>query len=149
MNHKPVPQDARIVTPFMWLSIIVTGTFLILAGLLQMATGFLGGATPGEVGTVFFAGFIMAAVWNGINCRALDGKMPPFFRGNPTFFVIMGLVIAVQVVIVQYGGAVFATVPLSAMQWVIIILATASVLLVGLVLRVSYRIFHHRHHRQG
>ena len=41
MNHKPVPQDATIVTPFMWLSIIVTGTFVILAGLLQMAT-FLG-----------------------------------------------------------------------------------------------------------
>ena len=68
MNHRPVPQDATIVTPFMWLSIIVTGTFLILAGILQMATGFLGGTTPEEIKTVFFAGFIMAAVWNGINC---------------------------------------------------------------------------------
>jgi Ca2+-transporting ATPase len=149
MNHKPVPQDAKIVTPFMWLSIIVTGTFLILAGLLQMATGFLGGSTPEEVSTVFFASFIMAAVWNGINCRALDGKMPPFFKGNPTFFIIMGLVVVVQVAIVQYGGAVFATVPLSVMQWVIILLATASVLVIGLLLRVSYRIFRHRHHRQG
>jgi Ca2+-transporting ATPase len=144
MNHKPVPQDATIVTPFMWLSILVTGTFLILAGLLQIATGFLGGSTPEEVGTVFFAGFIMAAVWNGINCRALDGKMPPFFKGNPTFFVVMGLVIAIQVAIVQYGGAVFATVPLSAMQWVTIILATASVLVVGLVLRVAYGIYRNR-----
>ena len=144
MNHKPVPQDAKIVTPFMWLSIIVTGTFLILAGLLQMATGFLGGTTPEEISTVFFAGFIMAAVWNGINCRALDGKMPPFFKGNPTFFVVMGLVVAVQVAIVQYGGAVFATVPLSALQWVTIILATASVLVVGLVLRVAYGLYRNR-----
>jgi Ca2+-transporting ATPase len=144
MNHKPVPQDAKIVAPFMWLSILVTGTFLILVGLLQMATGFLGGTTPEEINTVFFAGFIMAAVWNGINCRALDGKMPPFFKGNPTFFVVMGLVVAVQVAIVQYGGAVFATVPLSAMQWVTIILASASVLVVGFVLRVSYGLFRHR-----
>ena len=149
MNHKPVPQDAKIVTPFMWLSIIVTATFLIIAGILQMATGFLGGTTPEEVGTVFFAGFVMAAVWNGINCRALDGKMPPFFKGNPTFFVVMGLVVAVQVAIVQYGGAVFATVPLSAMQWLTIILATASVLVVGLLLRVSYGLFRHRHGRRG
>src|SRR5512136_1651721 len=140
MRHRPVPQDAEIVTPFMWLSIFVTGTCLILAGLVQMATGFLGGSTPEEVGTVFFAGFIMAAVWNGINCRALDGKMPPFFKGNPVFFVIMGLVVAVQVAIVQYGGAVFATVPLSAMQWITIILASASVLVVGFVLRIVYRI---------
>jgi P-type Ca2+ transporter type 2C len=144
MNHTPVPQDATIVTPFMWLSILVTGTFLILAGLLQMATGFLGGTTPAEINTVFFAGFIMAAVWNGINCRALDGRMPPFFRGNPTFFIVMGLVVAVQVVIVQYGGAVFATVPLSATQWVTIILATASVLVVGLVLRVAYAVWRNR-----
>jgi Ca2+-transporting ATPase len=141
MSHKPVPQDAKIVTPFMWVSILVTGTFFIIAGLLQLATGFLGGTTPGEVSTVFFAGFIMAAVWNGINCRALDGKMPPFFKGNPTFFVVMGLVVAVQVVIVQYGGAVFATVPLSAIQWVTIILASASVLVVGFVLRICYGLF--------
>jgi Ca2+-transporting ATPase len=143
MKHKPVPQDAKIVTPFMWLSILVTGTFLILTGLLQMATGFLGGTTPEEVRTVFFAGFIMAAVWNGINCRALDGKMPPFFKGNPTFFVVMGIIIAVQVAIVQYGGSVFATVPLSAVQWGTIILATASVLVIGFFLRVFYGLFRH------
>jgi P-type Ca2+ transporter type 2C len=70
--------------------------------------------------------------------------MPPFFKGNPTFFVVMGLVIAVQVAIVQYGGAVFATVPLSAMQWVTIILATASVLVVGFVLRVAYGLYRNR-----
>jgi P-type Ca2+ transporter type 2C len=145
MSHKPVPQDAKIVTPFMWLSVVVTGTFLIIAGLLQMATGFLGGTTPEEINTVFFAGFIMAAVWNGINCRALDGKMPPFFKGNPTFFIVMGLIVAVQVAIVQYGGSVFATVPLSPIQWITIILATASVLVIGLFLRVFYGLFHHRH----
>jgi Ca2+-transporting ATPase len=146
MRHKPVPQDAKIVTPFMWLSIIVTATFLILVGLLQLATGFLGGSTPEEVSTVFFAGFIMAAVWNGINCRALDGRMPPFFRGNPTFFVVMGFIIAVQIAIVQHGGAVFDTVPLTAMQWGTIILGTASMLVVGHILRVSYRLCRHRHH---
>ena len=139
MNHRPVSHDARIITPFMWLSIIVTGTFLIIAGMLQMATGFLGGTTPEEINTVFFAAFILAAVWNGINCRALDGKMPPFFRGNPTFFVVMGRVILIQILIVQYGGAVFGTVPLSLEQWAKIIVVSASVLIVGFVLRVSYR----------
>ena len=145
MQHTPVPQDAPIVTPFMWLSIIATGTFLILAGILQLATGFLGGTNPAEISTVFFAGFIMAAVWNGINCRALDGKMPPFFKGNPTFFIVMSGIIAVQVAIVQFGGSVFATVPLSAEQWIRIILATASVLVIGFVLRVSYGLFRRRH----
>ena len=138
MNRPPVSRDAKIVTPFMWLSITVTATFLIVAGILQIATGFLGGSTPAEISTVFFAAFILAAVWNGINCRALDGKMPAFFRGNPTFFAVMGLIVVTQVLIVQYGGAVFNTVPLSLAQWVKIIVLSASVLVVGFVLRGMY-----------
>ena len=139
MNRRPVSHDARIISPFMWASIIVTSTFFIIAGILQIATGFLGGTTPAEITTVFFAAFILGAVWNGINCRALDGKMPPFFKGNPTFFAVMGGVVLIQILIVQYGGAVFGTVPLPAGQWAKIIIVSASVLIVGLVLRVSYR----------
>jgi len=139
LKRQPIPQDAKIITPFMWLSIIVTGAFLILFGMLQMATGFLGGSTPEEITTVFFSAFIVAAIWNGINCRALDGKMPPFFRGNPMFFVIMGMVLVLQIALVQFGGEIFSTVPLSAFQWITIIVTTASVLVVGFILRVSYR----------
>jgi P-type Ca2+ transporter type 2C len=143
LDRPPIPQDTPIITPFMWLSIIVTGTFLIGAGLLQMATGFLGGSSPDEAATIFFSAFIIAAVWNGINCRALDGKMPPFF-GNPMFFVIMGMVVALQIALVQYGGELFNTVPLSAVQWAAIIVCTASILVVGFLLRVSYRYYRTR-----
>jgi Ca2+-transporting ATPase len=139
LTRQPIPQNAAIITPFMWLSIIVTGAFLIIAGILQLATGFLGGTTPEEISTVFFSAFIIAAVWNGVNCRALDGKMPPFFKGNPMFFVIMGLVVFLQIALVQYGGDIFATVPLSSLQWVTIIIASASILVIGFLLRISYR----------
>jgi magnesium-transporting ATPase (P-type) len=113
--------------------------FFILGGILQIATGFIGGTTPAEINTVFFAAFIIAAVWNGINCRALDGKMPPFFRGNPTFFVVMGAIVLAQIFIIQYGGAVFDTVSLSLEQWVKIVIVSASVLILGFILRVSFR----------
>jgi Ca2+-transporting ATPase len=141
MNRPPIPRGERIITPFMWASIIVTGGFFIIAGVLQMTTGFLGGATPAEIGTVLFAAFVIAQVYNGINCRAMDGTMPPFFRGNPTFFAVMGVIVAVQVLIVQYGGAVFDTVPLSFAQWARIVVLSASVLFVGFALRVAYRRF--------
>jgi len=141
MNHMPIPHDAKIITPFMWASLIVTGTFFILAGILQIATGFLGGTTPVEINTVFFTFFILAAVWNGINCRALDGKMPPFFKGNPTFFAVMGVIVLTQILIIQYGGEVFHTVPLSLEQWVKIGVLSASVLVVGFVIRLTYGIY--------
>jgi Ca2+-transporting ATPase len=139
MKRRPIPHDANIITPFMWISIIVTGSFLILGGILQIATGFLGGTTPAEINTVFFGAFIIAAVWNGINCRALDGKMPPFFKGNPTFFFVMSAVVIAQILIIQYGGAIFGTVPLSLEQWVKIVIASSSVLIIGFILRISYR----------
>ena len=141
MNRPPVSRDEHIITPFMWASVIVTGIFFIIAGLLQMMTGFMGGTTPAEVSTVFFAAFVIAQVWNGINCRAMDGTMPPFFRGNPTFFAVMGLIVATQVLIVQYGGAVFNTVPLSPAQWARIIVMSATVLIIGFLLRVGFRRF--------
>ncbi len=123
----------------MGISIVVTGAFLILGGILQITTGFIGGTTSAEINTVFFAAFIIAAVWNGINCRALEGKMPPFFHGNPTFFVVMGAIVLAQIFIIQYGGAIFDTVPLSLEQWVKIIIISASVLVLGFVLRISFR----------
>jgi Ca2+-transporting ATPase len=139
MTRRPVPHDAPVVTPFMGVSIIVTGIFIIIGGILQITTGFIGGTTPAEITTVFFAAFIITAVWNGINCRALDGKMPPFFSGNPVFFVVMGVIVLGQIVIIQYGGAVFETVPLSGEQWVKIIMVSASVLVVGFFLRIAFR----------
>jgi Ca2+-transporting ATPase len=139
MTQNPVPHDAPIITRFMAVSIIITGIFIIIGGILQITTAFLGGTTTAEINTVFFAAFIITAVWNGINCRALDGRMPPFFKGNPTFFVVMVAIVIAQMVIIQYGGAVFETVPLSLEQWVKIIIVSASVLVVGFFLRIAFR----------
>ena len=72
---------------------------LLVAGMLRIATG-------------FFAAFVIAAVWNGINCRALDGTMPPFFKGKPTVFDIIAAMVDIQSIVVQIGGPVFNTVPL-------------------------------------
>ena len=138
MKRQPVPRNTPIITPFMWFSIIGMGAFFIIVGLAQMETGFLGGTTPEEITTVFFATFVIAQIWNGINCRAMDGKMPPFFKGNPTFFGVMGLVLIAQILIVQYGGVFFGTVPLSTGEWVKIIILSASVLVVGFLLRIIF-----------
>jgi len=43
---------------------------------------------------------------------------------------IMAVIVVIQILIVQYGGGLFSTVPLTAAQWVFIILSTAPVLLI-------------------
>jgi Ca2+-transporting ATPase len=123
----------------MWVSIAITGAFLVISGLFQLGTGFLGGKTDAEIGTVFFAAFIIAAVINGFNCRAMDGKMPQFFKGNPTFFLVMGGIVLIQVIIIQFGGAIFGTVPLTPEEWVTIAVAAAvPVLVIGFLIRCAF-----------
>lgn len=139
LQRPPVPRDAPIITSFMWLSIVAMSAFFVIGGLLQLGTSVAGGMTDAEIGTIFFAGFIIAAVANGFNCRAMDGKMPAFFSGNPTFFIVMGAIVLVQVLIIQFGGAVFGTVPLSAETWVLVVAATViPVLAIGFALRTGF-----------
>jgi Ca2+-transporting ATPase len=120
-------------------SIAVTGTLLVIGGLLQLGTGFLGGQTDAEIASVFFAAFIIAAVVNGFNCRPMDGKMPAFFSGNPVFFFVMGGIVLIQILIIQSGGAIFGTVPLTATEWMTISgAAVVPVLVLGFIVRSTF-----------
>jgi Ca2+-transporting ATPase len=50
----------------------------------------------------------------------------------------MAAIVVLQVFIVQFGGSVFNTVPLSIEQWVKIVGATASILVIGFLVRTVY-----------
>lgn len=139
LTNAPVPKDDKIITPYMWHNILITGIFYVVAGLFCIKTGILGGGSVVERNTMFFTTFVLAQVWNGINCRSLNGIMPSFFKGNPTFFKVMGIIVLAQVLMVQFGGRVFGTVPLSPELWGRAILYSASVLLIGLLIRLSAR----------
>jgi Ca2+-transporting ATPase len=49
----------------------------------------------------------------------------------------MGAVAMIQVLLIQYGGAVFGTVPLSFETWLRIFVLSSMVLVVGQLLRFS------------
>ncbi len=127
MNRRPVPRDDPVITPYMLRAILITASVYILVGMLVVVFGIPFIESPEQQATAFFAAFVVAQVWNGINCRGINGIMPPFFKGNPAFFGIMAGIVVIQILIVQYGGALFSTVPLTPAQWVFIILGTAPV----------------------
>ena len=67
--------------------------------------------------------------------------MPPHHRNAPPLWLLIAAAIFLgQVVIVQFGGGVFRTVPLSLTEWVVIVLATSPVLWIGEVLRLIARL---------
>ena len=82
--------------------------------------------------TIFFAGYMILNWWNMFNARVI-GKNKSLFDGlarNPKFYGIMILILVVTVVMVQIGGDVFRTEPLSWKTWMWILIATSPVVIV-------------------
>lgn len=87
--------------------------------------------------TVFFSVFVLLQFWNLFNARTLGTGRSAFvgFFRNPAFVLIAAVILVGQILLVQFGGEVFRTVPLSAMEWAVLLVATVPVLAVGEVIR--------------
>lgn len=82
--------------------------------------------------TIFFASYMILNWWNMFNARVI-GKDKSVFDGlgkNKKFYGIMILILAVTVLVVQIGGDVFRTEPLSWKTWGWILLVTSPVVIV-------------------
>ncbi len=82
--------------------------------------------------TVFFATYMSINWWNMFNARVI-GKNKSIFSGltqNMKFIGIMIFILAVTILIVQVGGEVFQTKPLSMETWGWIILLTSPIAIV-------------------
>ena len=138
MNNKPRKNDAFIITPTMRFNILFVGFafVIVLLGLLFMFS------QTGEVSRYdlsrFFTIFVMLQFWNMFNAKAfMTGKSAFSNIKSGIGFIIVALVILIgQVLIVEFGGEVFRTVPLSLKDWMIIIGATSFVLWIGEVVRL-------------
>jgi P-type Ca2+ transporter type 2C len=142
MQQPPRKSHTFIVTRAMTQNIFVTGSLflIILIGLLiQMRDN--GGATPYQL-SQFFAFFVMLQFWNLFNARCLGLNQSAFkgLKENPSFLAIAAIILAGQILIVQYAGGIFRTVPISFSDWLIVIFSTSTVLWIGEFIRFGKRL---------
>ena len=145
MHHKPRKVSDFIITPFMAKNIFITaGIFLcFLLGLMffYLVPAGVSHFAPSVELSVFFTVFVMLQFWNLFNVRC-SGTTRSTFRGlfqNKPFLLIVAIILILQLLIVQFGGAVFRTAPLSLSAWVYIIAGTSIVLWVGEIMRAVQR----------
>lgn len=121
------PAMVRMIFPFAGFCVVV---FLALLIWFRWADG----AMSGRELTVFFTVFILVQFWNMFNVRKFGYPQAAMFgfSENPWFFLIAGIILVGQVLIVQFGGTVFRTVPLAMMDWVWLLSITSPVLLFGM-----------------
>ena len=75
--------------------------------------------------------------WNLFNARALGTKESAFkcIRKNGPFMLIAIAIFVLQILIVQFGGEVFRTRPLSLLEWVAVVAGCSPVLWAGEIIR--------------
>eukprot|EP00357_Protocruzia_adherens_P024550 CAMPEP_0114973420 /NCGR_PEP_ID=MMETSP0216-20121206/943_1 /TAXON_ID=223996 /ORGANISM="Protocruzia adherens, Strain Boccale" /LENGTH=200 /DNA_ID=CAMNT_0002333907 /DNA_START=430 /DNA_END=1032 /DNA_ORIENTATION=+ len=91
--------------------------------------------------TIFFNTFVFMQVFNEVNARKL--KLDEFnifknFFNNFLFLLIQGLTIAVQILLVQYGGIAMRCAPLSVEQHLVCIAIGFGSIIVGFFVKLSY-----------
>lgn len=142
MNEKPRPRNEFIITPSMIRTILTCGTIFIVAllGMLFYWTYWVGEVTVEHL-TIFFSTFVFLQLWNMFNAKGFESKNSALtnIKGCREFLLILLFTAIGQIAIVQLGGEVFRTVPLSVIQWVKIICFTSVIAVGGEILRAIRR----------
>lgn len=135
------PEDFIISKP-MAVSIFTVGPiFLVfLAGFLFYIQGDKV-VTPYEL-SLFFTTFVMLQFWNIFNAKCFGLKESAFasLGNNWNFLAIAAVIFVGQILMVQFGGQIFRTVPLSLKDWLLIISSTSVVLWIGEIWRFVSRL---------
>lgn len=139
MDSDPRGQNDFIISSGMKKNILFVGfSFVILLlGMLYYFTEPNGTISDYNL-SIFFTVFVMLQFWNLFNAKAYATGRSAFHElSKGVGFIIVGvLIVAGQFLIVQFGGKVFRTVPISFMDWMIIIGSTSIVLWIGEIARL-------------
>lgn len=139
MNEKPRKSSDFIITRKMQhhiLGIGITFTVLLL-GMMYYFTNEQGDISRYDL-SVFFTTFVMLQFWNMFNAKAFlsGGSAFKNLKGSAGFLIVMLIIPIGQFLIVEFGGDVFRTVPLTLRDWGMIIGATSLVLWIGELMRL-------------
>lgn len=125
MKERPRKPNSFIITTEMWFEIIGKAIVFLLFFIPVLILNVLSL-------TEFFTIFVMLQWWNLFDARVF-GQNRSIFDGllkNPAFVGISLVILIGQILIVQFGGEMFRTEPLSLFQWEVILTGTSCVVII-------------------
>ena len=135
MTERPRDPKAFIITKKMWMGIIGYGVLFTIILLVLLVTN---ACSLSE----FFTIFVMLQFWNLFNARVF-GQNRSIFNGllkNKAFIAIATVIFIGQILIVQFGGNVFRTEPLSLTTWLYIVGTTSLVTIIPEIFRTTKKL---------
>ncbi|MBP5511228.1 MAG: calcium-translocating P-type ATPase, PMCA-type [Kiritimatiellae bacterium] len=140
MSMPPKETAEPFVTRAMAVNIVAMGVVFVAVMLVVQTTDWLG-APDAQKATAVFNCFVWLQLFNAVNARSVNARESAFgglFRSR-SFLGVMGLVVAIQVLMVQYGGQLFQTVPLAPSVWLRTLSIGVFVLLAGGIVHAGIR----------
>eukprot|EP01138_Halocafeteria_seosinensis_P015999 gb/GECG01016327.1/.p1 GENE.gb/GECG01016327.1/~~gb/GECG01016327.1/.p1 ORF type:complete len:1013 (+),score=104.65 gb/GECG01016327.1/:1-3039(+) len=146
LGRKPEGRNVGLITPLMWKNLVghamfQTGLLLVLTMTQSMLSFF--NLTEDDYSkrphyTVVFNVFVLMNVFNMLNCRKVHDEMKIWEHLTSSYFLetILTVIVSMQFVIVQFGGEITQTTPLSFTQWRNCVLLGALSIPVGFLLKL-------------
>lgn len=139
MRRKPTRRDESILSKSMFIRIGLTGVFISAVFLCQYLFNFLG-AAPEEMTTVLFTMFALFQLFNAFNCRELHTtSIFKHLTENKLMLLVISATFLLQVLIIQFAGAFFGTIPLGIAMWLKIFGVSFSVILLSEGVKLIWR----------
>ncbi|KAI8991185.1 hypothetical protein BDF20DRAFT_909002 [Mycotypha africana] len=139
LERPPEPRSAPLITFKMWKMIIGQAIFQVVVTIILLYSDILH-YDAGDIvlQTIVFNTFVFCQIFNEINCRRIDSKLNIFHNilANKFFMFIFFFCIALQAIIVNFGGAAFQVTPIDGVGWAISIIVGLLSIPIGVVVRL-------------
>jgi Ca2+-transporting ATPase len=139
MNRLPTKRSENIISKAMFARIGITGAYISIVFLSQYLFNFLG-ATKEQMPTVLFTLFAIFQLFNAFNCRELSSiSIFKHLLKNKTMLLVITITFILQILIIQFAGAFFTTIPLDLIMWIKIFSVAISVVVISELVKFIWR----------
>lgn len=140
MSRPPTERGESIVSKAMLVRISATGIYISVIFLCQYIFNFLE-ASEAQMTTVLFTLFALFQLFNAFNCRELhSASIFKHLLKNKLMLLVVGCTFILQILIIQFAGAFFGTIPLPLVMWLKLFAVTFSVILISEAVKLVIRI---------
>ncbi len=139
MGRSPTKRGESIVSKAMLVRIAITGIYMSVIFLWQYVFNYLG-ATTEQMPTTLFTLFALFQLFNAFNCRELHSVS--IFKNllkNKLMLLVVGITFILQILIIQFAGGFFGTVPLDLIMWLKLFGLSSSVVILSELVKLCWR----------
>lgn len=141
MLEKPKSREERILSKDMLHQILITGGYTLITCVLFLKVDFFASLFRYDSEntyfmTGFYALFVFMGIFNCFNSRSERMSILSNISKNHMFLIIMAFIAVIQILMINFGGEIFRSAPLTFRELLNVVLIAATVIPFDIVRRI-------------